>query len=165
MRENFQTKKLVKMKRLLLLLILGLVAVQVLAKSPYATVMGNYRSEVEKKVYLFEVVNGDMIEYASTLLGENGSFAFTLVPGKSNFYYLGTRENYYRVYLQGGQELRVDVDTEKGAISLVGKNSKENVIVNEWQNMIREVETMAMKISGVRFIYTDFYPVLNKTVT
>ena len=146
-------------------MILGLVAVQVLAKSPYATVMGNYRSEVEKKVYLFEVVNGDMIEYASTLLGENGSFAFTLVPGKSNFYYLGTRENYYRVYLQGGQELRVDVDTEKGAISLVGKNSKENVIVNEWQNMIREVETMAMKISGVRFIYTDFYPVLNKTVT
>lgn len=152
------------MKTVLLLLILGLMSMSVVAQSSYATVEGKYRSAVENKVFLFHVVDGDLVEYASTSLGKDGTFAFTLVPGKSNFYYLGTRKDYYRVYLQPEQVLRVDIDTEKGTIVLEGKNSQENMLVNEWQHLIREVEVKATKMAGAYSTYEDFYPELNRIV-
>ena len=152
------------MSKILLLLSLGLMSIVAAAQSPYATVEGKYRSEVEKKIFLYHVVDGELVEYASTSLGRDGSFAFTLIPGKSNFYYLGSKENYYRVYLQPEKVLCVDIDVEKGTIALEGENSPENKIVNEWQHLIRDVEVKAMKMAGVHSIYTDFYPTLDETV-
>lgn len=152
------------MKKILFIGLFLLSTTLLVAQVRYATVQGRYISEVEKNVSLWEVVDGDLIEYASTKLGEGGSFAFTLIPGNTQFYYLGTKENNFRVYLQGGEMLNVEIDAEKNEIALIGKVSKENQLVHAWRELISDIEIMAVKPAGVRKVYTDFYPVLTQKV-
>ncbi|WP_164123342.1 MULTISPECIES: TlpA family protein disulfide reductase [Sphingobacterium] len=133
-------------------------------KSPYATVKGSYKHDTAEKINLYTVVNGELVEYATTKLGENGSFAFALIPDEYGFYYIGDLKAYFRIYLLPNQTLSVAIDAEEYDIKLVGKNNRENMLINQWFNLVKEMDIMATKNKGYRTIFTDFYPELERRV-
>ncbi|WP_164111890.1 MULTISPECIES: TlpA family protein disulfide reductase [Sphingobacterium] len=147
-----------------ILTILMSMILMVNAKTPYSTVKGSYRHETAKQIKLFTVLNGDMVEYASTSLGPDGSFAFTLIPNDYGFYYIGDEKTYFRVYLIPDQILSVKIDSESNDIALVGTSNPENILVNQWFHILKKMDNMATKSKGILTTYIDFYPELEKVV-
>ena len=127
--------------------------------TPYAYVNGKFSNEKSKKVYLYTVNNGEMIEYASTSVSADSSFAFALKPNDYGFYYVGTLKNNQRVWLSPGTSVELKINENKK--QLIGQNSSENIVLQEWSDLTSEMKTKACTSLGLTSTYEDFYPLID----
>nr|WP_121269561.1 TlpA disulfide reductase family protein [Pedobacter schmidteae] len=129
-------------------------------------VTGLLKKNTAKPVKVFKVQEGQVIEIASTKATDKGSFGFKFYPEYEGFYLIGTGEavspnDNYKFYFKGGEELSLTV-LDSGYV-LNGKlNSKENVVLSQWHNLVMPIENKAVNFMKTQSTYVDFFPLLEE---
>ncbi len=112
----------------------------------------------ENEIKLYRVEQGKMVEKAGGKYTGDGYFAFCFVPEYEGFYVVGEERNYcYPVWVKAGDKVAVWID-RKGGHLYGKKNSKENRVLYEWQELSREVSDMSTRRFMARQgTYEDFF--------
>lgn len=150
------------MIRKVLLLLLSSAVVNAHAQNARLTIIrGKVEKEAVNKIFLYQSLNGEMKEYASTHTDNKGRYAFAIPEVKTGFYYIGDnlkgRPVYERFYLQPGEEINLDITATGGNLS--GKTA-ETKLLSEWQKLYAEIAVQAFQFWGDRTGYVTFFPAL-----
>jgi hypothetical protein len=147
------------MRKFLLLLLTGAVINAQAQTTPLTIVRGTVDKEYVNKVFLYNVVDGEMVEYASTKLDGNNRYAFALPEVKTGFYYVGDnlkgKAVYSRLYLKPGESVTLDIHETRG--ELVGK-SPENKLLAEWEKLYSPIAVPSFQFWSDRTGYVTFFP-------
>lgn len=114
-----------------------------------------------KEVTLYKTEDGKADPYATTKVGTDGLFGFQLEVDEAGFYKIGTDREDYNIWLEPGDEVNIEIAPDR--VQLVGKNSKENKALYEWENLAYKVRAKSENwrsftgISG-KGSFKDFYP-------
>ncbi|WP_084529058.1 TlpA family protein disulfide reductase [Pedobacter caeni] len=117
-------------------------------------------------VKLFKVKEGKAVEIASSTPGEKGKFGFIFYPEYEGLYVIGTGQavspnDNYKFYFKGGEKLSFSI--QDSSYVLTGKlNSKENVIMTQWHDLVFPLEHKSVNFMKVQSIYKDFFPQLEE---
>ncbi|GAB3662421.1 hypothetical protein GCM10028791_37470 [Echinicola sediminis] len=104
---------------------------------------------------------GELADFSSTRLGENGMFGFMVAISEPGFYHIRIPGygQLLRVYLRNGLELDLDVSEEDYVLS--GKEVGPNRLVVEWNKTIEP----ALKINREpRMSFKDFFPLMEQKI-
>ncbi|SMG35306.1 TlpA family protein disulfide reductase [Sphingobacterium psychroaquaticum] len=130
----------------------------------YAQAPSNITGVVEgtaaKKVGLYKVLNGRLVEIATSTPDEKGRFGFRFVPEYEGFYSIGTgsplsQQGFNRFYFRGNEDLNLTLN--KDGYVLVGKNSKENEALYAWDQKSKSFKVKGTTPGGMS-TYVDFFP-------
>lgn len=148
-------------RKVLLLLLFGAVFNGQAQNTTLTIIRGKVEKDAVNKIFLYQSVNGEMQEYASTTLDNKNCYAFAIPEVKAGFYYIGDnikgRPVYERFYLQPGEEIVLDI-TQTGG-HLAGK-TEETKLLSEWQQLYAEISVQAFQFWGDRTGYVTFFPAL-----
>lgn len=125
-----------------------------------SNINGSFESTPYKKVTLFKVYNGRLIEIATSTPDTQGRFAFRFTPEYEGLYSVGTgnalnQTDLNRFYFKGGEEVNYKV--KKSGYDLVGKNSKENEALYAWDKQAQSFKEKGTNPGGMS-TYVDFFP-------
>jgi thiol-disulfide isomerase/thioredoxin len=125
-----------------------------------SVINGTADAKFYKEVVLYKVVNGRPVEIASAVPDSQNRFAFKFTPEYEGFYTLGTSNiiafmNAYTFYFRGDEELNVNL--LEGDYELVGKNSKENLMLTDLYRQLKPLEDKSVYRKGLS-TYVDFFP-------
>lgn len=137
-----------------LLLCAGL---QALAQKPLTIIRGTVDKERASKVQLYQVVEGQMTEYASTTLDAGNNYAFALPEVKEGFYYVTDNAGKSlpaRLYLKSGDAVKLNILANGTELS---GTSPENKVLNEWQQMYNGIAVPAFLFWSDRTEYPEFF--------
>lgn len=129
-------------------------------------VTGLLKKNTTKPVKVFKVQEGQVIEIASTKATDKGNFGFKFYPEYEGFFLIGTGEaaspnDNYKFYFKGGEELSLTVLDSSYVLN--GKlNSKENVVLSQWHNLVMPIEHKAVNFMKTQSTYVDFFPILEE---
>lgn len=130
-----------------------------LAQKP-STINGTLVDPVIKKVGLFKVLNGRLVEIATSIGDSQGRFAFRFTPEYEGLYAVGTgnpstQKGLYRFYFKGNEELNLQL--EKDSYTLVETNTPENEALYAWDKQSKNFHDKGLTPGGVS-TYVDFFP-------
>lgn len=132
---------------------------------PLTIIKGKVDKEYASKIFIYQVTEGEMQEYASIRLDAGKSYAFALSEIKEGFYYLGdnlkAKPVYYRFYLKGGESLAINI-SETG-YDIIG-NSPENKILDQWEKLYAEIANPSNQYWNTENTYVTFFPILNSII-
>ncbi|MGX5821032.1 TlpA family protein disulfide reductase [Chitinophaga lutea] len=116
-------------------------------------------------VYLYNVVEGNMYQYASTRINADSVYTFALENPKEGFWYVGDNipamSLKHRFYLKEGERINLDLYPTK---SVLTAKSKENKALAEWQDIWYEIYAPAAVFTSYRETYVGYFPLLEKTL-
>ncbi len=125
---------------------------------------------VPNSIQLYAVQEGALAPLADTPIDEQGKFTLTFIPEYKGYYVVSWAravipENKYRFYFEGGETLEATFDVL--GYRLTGdRNSKENRILAEWDNLSAGVRNNAIGGMGIlRETYQTFFPEITKFAT
>lgn len=147
------------MKNIFLIIIALLGFISLKAQQP-SNINGAFETTPYRKVTLFKVYNGRLVEIATSTPDAQGRFAFRFTPEYEGLYSVGTgnalnQQDLNRFYFKGGEEVNYKVI--KGGYDLVGKNSKENEALYSWDKQARTFKEKGTSPGGMS-TYVDFFP-------
>jgi thiol-disulfide isomerase/thioredoxin len=154
------------------MLLLGSIAVfaqTAQSKSKMALVSGVIdldSSSTVKNIYLFSVLEGSRVLFASTKIADDGSYAFALSNPKEGLYYISFADdpnrgkNYIRLYVKRGDNLVMNF-LNNGSQDTLISGSAEQKKLTAWQKLSADVYDMGMG-SGDTATYVSFFPALDK---
>ncbi len=150
------------MKRYFLIILAFLSFFNLLAQEA-STINGVFQSTPYKKVTLFKVLNGRLVEIASAVPNDKGQFGFRFYPEYEGLYSVGignamSQNGLNRFYFKGKDELNIQL-TKEGHYQLVGANSKENKALFAWDSSTKSIRDKALTPGG-NSTYIDFFPQL-----
>lgn len=148
-----------------LLSLLAMCAPLAMSAQQLSTVCGKFASESSiPTMHLYEVVNGQCEELASSKVGADGAFAFAFYPKKEGFYVVGRNGqsdmNRYVFYLKPGDNACFQVNGDN--YELTGKNTKENQVMAKWHEAIYPVESKGVYFMGKNSTFRDFFPEMER---
>ncbi len=143
------------MRRYILLLLLICTGIAGYAQK-YTKIKGFVKDERLKEIYLYAVKDGATDAYASSAIAEDGSFGFLFCPSEPGFYTIGNKQMDFVVYVKGGDEINIDVLTNRA--ELTGKNTKENVALYMWEDFVADIRLKAVYFMRTISNYKDFFP-------
>lgn len=129
------------------------------AQAP-SNITGTVEGTAFKKVGLYKVLNGRLVEIATSSPDAQGRFAFRFTPEYEGFYSLGmgnpmNQQGLHRFYFRGSEEMNISLNQE--GYSLVGKNSKENEALFAWDKQSKDFKKKGTTPGGMS-TYVDFFP-------
>jgi len=132
-----------------------------------ATVSGTWNRRHDGSVKLYRIEHGRLEEIAASKPGVDGKFGFLFFPEKEGFYVIGsgpalTPVDKYSFYFKTKDNLEVAVNDS--SYTLTGKNTRENLELEKWHNMVQPLEAKAVYFSKNRSTYVDFFPLLESTI-
>lgn len=150
------------MKKTLLFSIFTACAVTALAKAP-VSITGEWDRRNDGAVKVFRIDHGRLEEVCSYQLNGGKSFAFLFYPTYEGWYMLGTGtgltlQDKYRFYFREGDGLNLRVNDS--TYVLQGKNSKENIELAKWHDMVLPLERKSVYFMKTRSVFNDFFPEL-----
>ncbi|OYD43019.1 TlpA family protein disulfide reductase [Sphingobacterium cellulitidis] len=116
-----------------------------------------------KKMFLYKVINGRMLEVASSVPDAQGRFAFRFTPEYEGFYCFGygssiMTQGINKLYFRGNEDLEVRADAD--GYKLIKSNSKENDALYQWETAVKNIQTKALTLGNST--YVDFFPELEE---
>lgn len=134
-----------------------------------AIVSGTLNNDKAEGIRICTVTDGRKTEYASTLKGAAGKYAFAIPDPAAGLFYLNPMSegkptnDYIRIYLKPGEQVQLDIADEKGHFKLV-KGGAENLLLNQWTRI-----SDTLLLYGVQFYrnistYKDFFPELARVL-
>ena len=143
-----------------ILLCMAVFSLLIAQAQQHSNINGVFESAPYKKVTLFKVYNGRLVEVATSTPDAQGRFAFRFTPEYEGLYSVGTgnalnQQDLNRFYFKGGEEVNYKVI--KGGYDLVGKNSKENEALYSWDKQARTFKEKGTTPGGMS-TYVDFFP-------
>ena len=128
----------------------------------FTTVKGMVHSDKMREVTLFRTVDGALHEYAKTQVAVDGGYGFVFSPEEKGFYAVGTERMTYLFYAEGGETVNLDLYDKEA--KLVGKNTKENMTLYQWEGFSWNLRLKGIYMELVRSTFRDFFPDLEKTL-
>ena len=147
------------MKRIVFLLISFFCTFATFAQE-FITIKGKVHNPDLTKVKLFKTVDGNIQTVATTTLTADGRYGFLVAPEKPGFYAVGTEKMNFIIYLQGKEE--VNIDLYKTDAKLNGRNSKENKVLYLWNDYAATVRLKSVNFLYIHSNYKDFFPDFEK---
>jgi thiol-disulfide isomerase/thioredoxin len=156
-----------KFKKLSILSMFLLITWTGLAQLP-VQVTGVLKKKGANDTRMFEVVDGKPVEIARSAADKHGRFGFLFYPSYEGLYLIGSgaegsAADSYKFYFKAGDHLSlVLLDS---TYKLTGKlNSRENVLLSEWYDLIAPIAYQSTNFIKVNSTYIDFFPQLERTV-
>ena len=148
---------MIKKTILLCLAVLSLITAQ---GQQASNINGTFDGVPHRKVTLFKVYNGRLIDIATSTPDALGRFAFRFIPEYEGLYAVGTgtalnQQDLNRFYFKGGDEVNYKIIKE--GYDLLGDNSKENQALYNWDIQSRTFKTKGTMLGGMS-TYVDFFP-------
>ncbi|WIO74018.1 TlpA disulfide reductase family protein [Porticoccaceae bacterium LTM1] len=130
----------------------------------FAIVRGKISAPVtDNNVELQYVENGKLEAYGSSLVDQEGRFAFMVPVKDPGFFRLNyadrQQKQLVRLYLQAGLDLSLEIDETSQRIT--GSNIGHNKLVLDWNNQFQAFHKYTS--IGGDVTYEDFYPFLEET--
>ena len=129
----------------------------------YTQIMGKVQDESIKEVTLYKTVDGNIKAYATTQVGPDGMYGFLFVPEKEGFYAVGSDRVHFPVWVKAGDV--VGLNLQGLTAYLHGKNTPENEMLYQWENLADSIRIKAVLFEKVRSNYKDFFPIFPEFVT
>jgi len=147
------------MKKTILIVAAIMTSLFALAQKP-SNINGTLVTPVTKKVGLFKVLNGRLVEIATSMTDSKGRFAFRFTPEYEGLYAVGagnplSQQGLYRFYFKGDEVLNVQL--EKDSYTLVEKNTPENEALYAWDKQSKTFRDKGLTPGGMS-TYVDFFP-------
>lgn len=152
-----------KMIKVCSMLLLSLSAYAAVAQQP-VEITGLIKKHTDKSVKLFKVLEGKTIETSSTKPDKDGRFGFVFYPEYEGLYVVGSGtemspNDNYKFYFKSGDKLSLTLLDSSYVLN--GKlNSKENVVLAQWHDLVDPLEQKAINFMKSRSTYVDFFPQL-----
>lgn len=132
------------------------------AQKDLTIIRGHVEKENVKKLFLYQVIEGEMTEYATILPDAGKNYAFALANVKEGFYYIGDNlRSRNRFYLKAGESVTLDLKDDEYDIS--GK-SAENKLMDEWEKLYSEIANPAFNFAKENSTYVTYFPVLKEFI-
>ncbi len=151
--------------KLLLLLVMAMVMISCAEKPTdgLAKITGTWDREVDTELVLFKIVDGNIVPLATAAIQDDKRFAFAVPIAEEGFLVLGTKETQrktsrYTFYFKPGDQLNLLVNDS--TYSLLGENTKENIEVEKWHNVIYPLEELFYINKNTKrgSTFKDFFP-------
>ncbi len=118
-------------------------------------------------VTLYKIISGRLETVSTFVLQEDRAFGFIISPEKEGFYVVGSGQTLakidkYVVYLKPGDKVNLEVDND--SYKLVGKNTRENIALEQWHNKILPLEIMSTYSYKNMTTYVDYFPLLDEFI-
>lgn len=148
------------MKKTISLLAYLFLCMLVFAQIKPANITGTVEKNDIKRVSLFKVLNGRLVEVAMSIPDEEGRFGFRFTPEYEGFYMLGSGTNVrlqgnFKFYFRGNEDLVIKLGREN--YELVSCNSKEIKALNAWDIASADIYLKSSRLGG-QSTYVDFFP-------
>jgi len=125
-----------------------------------ATIEGRNERDVKSGlILLFSVVDGEKVQCASSIMYEDGSFAFAVPNCPEGFYYISDtliKHRFTRVYLKPGDHLNLTIK-DLGAYE-INKTSPENKVLEQWRKLTAPLEGPTDIMDSTT--YKSYFPLL-----
>lgn len=136
-----------------------------LAQKPVA-IQGVLTKERPSNIKLFKIEEGQSKEISSSTPNASGNFGFTFYPDYEGMYVLGTGtetspNDNFNFWLKEGDALNLAISDDGYTLTGNG-NSKENIILTEWYNLVKPIELKSVYFMKVQSTFVDFFPVLEE---
>ncbi|MFD2553116.1 TlpA family protein disulfide reductase [Sphingobacterium tabacisoli] len=146
-------------KKIVLMFVAAITTVMAIAQTA-SNINGTLDSAPYRKVSLFRIYNGRLVEIATSTPDQEGRFGFRFTPTYEGLYMVGTgtsqnQQGLHRFYFKGGEDLNVKISKE--GYELVGKNSKENQALYGWDKQSANFKDKGTNLAGMS-TYVDFFP-------
>lgn len=130
----------------------------------FAIIRGKISASVtESKIELQYVANGKVEVYGTSLVDQEGQFAFMVPVKEPGFFHLNyadrQQKQMVRLYLQAGLDLDLDISDKSQQIT--GANVGYNKLVVDWNNRFQAFHKYTSM--GGMVTYEDFYPFLEES--
>lgn len=128
-------------------------------------IRGVLHKEGIKQVWLYQVKEGAAYCCDSAGIGKEGIFTFNTKIVQQGFYTIGVNKKHqFPLYLKSGDHVNIEI--LDGQAWLSGKNTKENRILYDWENIVAKVRSESFFSDQIptarRMAYSDFFPLLEK---
>lgn len=148
-------------------LIILLFTSSLMAQKP-VEVIGTLQLDKVVPVKLFEVADGKAKEIGSNTPTAKGNFGFLFYPEYEGIYLIGAGietnpTNLFKFYLKEGDKLSIGIG-DTGYVLTGKKNSKENIVLKDWYNLMYPLEQKAFYFYRANSTYVDFFPQLEAKV-
>ena len=115
---------------------------------------------VYKKVFLYKVLNGRLVEIATATPDSSDRFSFKFTPEYEGLYAVGSHEhgslrNVFKFYFKGGETLQLAL--EKSDYKLIGTASPENSKMDDWYRTSYHLLDKAVYWTKIS-TFVDFFP-------
>lgn len=157
------------MKKKMLTALFTLASATIMAQKP-VTVEGVSTKKKPVEVKLFKVVDGrtEVIATAQPA-AKSGKFGFQFYPEYEGYYLVGTGNNVapqgnFKFWFKGGEKLSLNISDSNYTL-LGNANSKENIVLNNWYKLTKEVEWKSVYFMNNMSTYVDFFPAFENTLT
>ena len=121
----------------------------------YSAIKGFVKNDRLKEVTFYKTVDGNIQACATSQVAPDGSYGFLLRP-EPGFYSIGEKWVNFPLYLQGGEE--VNIDLYRTQAKLNGKNTPENETLYRWVDYAANIRTKAVFFDQTLSNYEDFFP-------
>lgn len=147
------------MKYIILTLAAILTFTVLYAQQP-SNITGTTTVASHKKIGLYKVLNGRLVEIGTSVPNTDGTFGFRFAPEYEGLYAIGVGNplaymNIYRFYFRGNDDLHINLSTT--GYELVGKNSPENEALYRWDTLSKSIHDKSVQPGGMS-TYVDFFP-------
>ncbi|WP_235891122.1 TlpA family protein disulfide reductase [Sphingobacterium lumbrici] len=147
------------MKKIIVLFLVMLLGKATFAQQP-SNINGTTDPNTVKKVSLGKVLNGHIVEIGTSIPDSLGRFAFRFTPEYEGLYTLtmgntNSTLSVLRFYFKGNDDLNLTVTPT--FYELVGKNSKENQTLYQWDLLAKDMREKGLTPGGMS-TYVDFFP-------
>lgn len=125
----------------------------------YTLIKGSCTNSKWEEVKLFQAVEGKPQFYASTQIARDGSYGFILRPEEPGFYAIGSEKINFIVYIQGGEEINIDLLETQARLN--GRNTRENEKLYQWEDYAADIRLKSLFFDKILSDYEDFFPEFN----
>lgn len=123
----------------------------------FTSVKGTVKMEKNpEEISLFRVVDGNIMQIATTRVGNSGTFGFLFEPDGAGFYTVGTKDLNHILYVLGGEEVNIDLYDKEAKLN--GKNTKENKALYRWEEFSQNIRLKSVYFWLTQSTYKDFFP-------
>lgn len=116
-------------------------------------------SKKTKEISLFTIQEGELVLYATTLLGKDGSFGFLFNAPYEGFYVV-TDSKFQSpsvpLYINSGDKAEISINNM--SVEFPGENTEENKVIAEWMKLSESVRIKSVYFRETRSTYKDFFP-------
>lgn len=102
--------------------------------------------------------DGKFIDYARTLTSKEGGFGFTIVQEEEGFINIKYQLKEFEFYTKPGDNLNVEIDFKNVSFQLFGKNTKENLTIQQWKEYFKPIIIKSKYYSLDMCSYDTFFP-------
>lgn len=121
-------------------------------------IKGKVTSKRFQKLCLYRVVNGRPDTLGTIIPSADGSFGFMFKVTESAFYAIGNQFRTFRLYLKPGDKANVTINDS--LVAFDGPNTKENIALGKWENIICRLREMTVYFMESSSTYKEMFPEL-----